>query len=420
MKRKFIFAVLFIIFIGIAYAGQIVPAKFQAFDSTGAPLSGGYLYTYIAGTSTNKATYSDAALTTANSNPVLLDARGEASIFGAGIYKFILKDSDGTTIWTMDNIAVMGLTYIQDADADSRIDVEENADEDIVRITTGGTERITIQAGKVEPSTDDDMDLGSGLKLFRNIYAEMFLGYVQRAQFAYVDGDQISLSHGVYDVNGKIARISGTITTVADTFTGHDFYYLYIDYSEIPATGVIDNSDLYWDNTEPDAYGATKKGMYHGTATDDRCIFAVYVVIGTDDIQRFLQSGESVRFANANIIAGQAAEFDADFTNIVNPDDYDAAYLPIPSFCTSAQVVFEGGSSDIVSQSTLYTSPSSTTVIRSAVGTVKQTADYRYDFVNQVRAHTGTDQVLYVWWDSADTDLKSSVYVAGWYFPTGM
>jgi len=82
--------------------GMYVYPQFQAFDSSGSPLNGGKLYTYITGTTTNKATYSDAALTTPNANPVILDSRGEAEVYGSGVYKFLLKDSSDTTIWTID------------------------------------------------------------------------------------------------------------------------------------------------------------------------------------------------------------------------------------------------------------------------------------------------------------------------------
>lgn len=73
-------------------------------SATGQPLVGGKLYTYAAGTSTPKATYTTAAATTSNTNPVILDARGEAEIFWHGAYKIVLKDSLDNLIWTADNI----------------------------------------------------------------------------------------------------------------------------------------------------------------------------------------------------------------------------------------------------------------------------------------------------------------------------
>lgn len=78
--------------------------KLQFFDSNGDPLVDGKLYTYAAGTNTPLATYTDATGGTPNANPVELDSRGEATVFlGTAQYKFVLKDSDDNTIWTVDN-----------------------------------------------------------------------------------------------------------------------------------------------------------------------------------------------------------------------------------------------------------------------------------------------------------------------------
>lgn len=84
--------------------------KFRKFDSNGDPLSGGKLYSYIAGTATPVSTYSDAAGSSPNSNPVVLDANGEADVYIAtGIaYKFILTDSEDVVQWTVDDVDPSG------------------------------------------------------------------------------------------------------------------------------------------------------------------------------------------------------------------------------------------------------------------------------------------------------------------------
>lgn len=80
--------------------------KQRFFDADGAPLSGGKLYSYAAGTTTPQVTYSDPDGTT-NTNPVVLDANGYADVWldTALSYKFVLKDSDDVTQWTRDNVA---------------------------------------------------------------------------------------------------------------------------------------------------------------------------------------------------------------------------------------------------------------------------------------------------------------------------
>ena len=85
-------------------SGSLFPAPLQYFDDNGNPLAGGFVYTYVAGTSTLKASYSDYALSSLNTNPVELDAAGRADIWGEGAYKVIVKNSSGSTLSTQDNV----------------------------------------------------------------------------------------------------------------------------------------------------------------------------------------------------------------------------------------------------------------------------------------------------------------------------
>ena len=79
----------------------------QFFDLNGDPLSGGKVNTYEAGTSTRKATYTTAAASVANANPVILNSRGEANIFwSTGSYKIVLTDSEDAEIYTVDNVTL--------------------------------------------------------------------------------------------------------------------------------------------------------------------------------------------------------------------------------------------------------------------------------------------------------------------------
>jgi hypothetical protein len=81
------------------------PPKLQFFSSSGVPLSGGKLYSYAAGTTTPLATYTSSSGGTANTNPVILDSRGEANVwFNAVSYKLKLTSSTDVEIWTVDNL----------------------------------------------------------------------------------------------------------------------------------------------------------------------------------------------------------------------------------------------------------------------------------------------------------------------------
>jgi len=95
---------------------------FREFDDDGLPLAGGSAYFYEAGTETPKDVFTDSAGATAHASPVVLDARGEAVIYGSGAYKVVTKDASGTTIRTVDNykifpISAFAETILDDADA---------------------------------------------------------------------------------------------------------------------------------------------------------------------------------------------------------------------------------------------------------------------------------------------------------------
>lgn len=77
-----------------------------ALDATGAPMGGALLYSYAAGTSTPLATYSDSALTTPNTNPVVANAGGlfPAIYLSNAAYKFDLQSSAAVSLFTQDNV----------------------------------------------------------------------------------------------------------------------------------------------------------------------------------------------------------------------------------------------------------------------------------------------------------------------------
>jgi hypothetical protein len=90
-------------------SGSLLPlAKQIALDNSANPGVGYKFYTYEPGTLTQKTTYQDAALTSANTNPVIANARGEVTMYGEGLYRIILKTASDVTVWDRDNVGVPG------------------------------------------------------------------------------------------------------------------------------------------------------------------------------------------------------------------------------------------------------------------------------------------------------------------------
>lgn len=73
--------------------------KQQFLDGNGVPLAGGKVYFYIPSTTTFKTTWQDAGEAIPNSNPIILDAAGEAIIYGVGQYRQVVNDAAGNLIW---------------------------------------------------------------------------------------------------------------------------------------------------------------------------------------------------------------------------------------------------------------------------------------------------------------------------------
>ena len=85
--------------------------KLSFLDNNGRPAVGYKLFTYAAGTSTKIATYTDSSGMTPNTNPVVLDFRGEANVWIPPnvSYKYVFAapndtDPPGAPIWTVNNV----------------------------------------------------------------------------------------------------------------------------------------------------------------------------------------------------------------------------------------------------------------------------------------------------------------------------
>ena len=95
------------------YLSPVGGAGAQFFTQQGVVLTGGKLYTYEAGTTTPKITYTTSAGNVAWTNPIVLNAAGRVSGSGEiwlsfAPYKFVLTDANDVLIATYDNIRGFG------------------------------------------------------------------------------------------------------------------------------------------------------------------------------------------------------------------------------------------------------------------------------------------------------------------------
>jgi hypothetical protein len=81
----------------------------QFFTDDGVPLAGGLIYSYAAGTTTPKVTYTSSLGTVAHPNPIILNSAGRVPggeiWLTLGSYKFVLANSSNVTIATYDNVS---------------------------------------------------------------------------------------------------------------------------------------------------------------------------------------------------------------------------------------------------------------------------------------------------------------------------
>jgi hypothetical protein len=85
-------------------ASILIPPHIQFIDGNGEPLVGGKVYTYETDMSTPRPSYVDYNESAQNTNPVILDASGRASIWIAGAYGIKVTDANDVLIYSANNV----------------------------------------------------------------------------------------------------------------------------------------------------------------------------------------------------------------------------------------------------------------------------------------------------------------------------
>ena len=79
--KRYLLAIALLLTPALAQRPALVSPVIRFSDSNGKPLVGGFLYSYAAGTTTPLQTYVDSTTGALNTNPVVLDSTGSATVF---------------------------------------------------------------------------------------------------------------------------------------------------------------------------------------------------------------------------------------------------------------------------------------------------------------------------------------------------
>ena len=148
----------------------------QFFDNNGNPLSGGKIFTYSAGTTTNQATYTSATGAIAHSNPIILDGAGrvpsgEIWLTDGLEYKFVIKDSNDVLIGTYDNIIGINSNFVN------------FTNEQEIQTATAGQTVFTLTTMQYAPATNS-----------LSVFVDGVNQYGPGALYAYVETDSTTVT----------------------------------------------------------------------------------------------------------------------------------------------------------------------------------------------------------------------------------
>jgi len=285
----------------------------QFLDNSGNVLTGGKIFTYSAGTTTNQVTYTTSAGNIPHSNPIILDASGRVPSGGEiwltdGLaYKFILRDANDVLIATYDNVIGINSNFVN------------FTNEQEIQTATAGQTVFNLTTTTYSPATNS-----------LSVFVDGVNQYGPGAQYAYVETD----SDTVTFVNGlHVGALVKFTTSQLNASSGGDAFQ--ISYTP-PFTGSVGTNvgDKLAQYISVKDFGAVGDGV-----TDDTvAIQAAVSYVGSIGGAIFFPTGSYLVSSTINILdsgivfAGESAVGTFEGSKIIGNVATPAAIFSIGNF----------------------------------------------------------------------------------------
>ena len=281
----------------------------QFFDNNGNPLSGGKIYTYVAGTTTPQATYTNAFGTTPHANPIVLDSAGrvpggEIWLTDSLIYKFVIETSTSILIGTYDNITGVNSNF-----------VNYTVQEEVITATAGQTV-FNLTSINYAPGTNS-----------LSVYIDGVNQYVGDS-YLETDSNTVTFTAGLHV--GAEVKFTTAVQVTTGAVNASDVGYVY------PATGAVAQTvqERLEQYVSVKDFGAVGDGV-----TND---FAA--------IQAAVDTGKAVFFPKSTYVCQGALAFDNDNQSIL----LQGSHLIVDTITFDAQNVVLDLGGGIIDQNCRY------------------------------------------------------------------
>jgi hypothetical protein len=237
----------------------------QFFDNNGNPLSGGKIFTYAAGTTTNQVTYTSAAGVIAHSNPIILDSggrvpSGEIWLTDGLQYKFVIKTNTDQLIGTFDNVTGINSNFIN------------FLTETEIQTATAGQTVFTLTTMEYQPGTNSLSVFVDGVNQYDGV------------SYSYVETDSVTVTFTAGLHVGALVKFT-TAQTLSSGVTDSSL----VTYNE-GGIGAVDTTvqNKLRETVSVKDFGATGDGVTDDLAAFNAAvangIYPIYVPDGTYEL----------------------------------------------------------------------------------------------------------------------------------------